>query len=599
METNKIQHIVIAHYGLDRKITHEECFSVLTDEEKQGSFFVDFEVGNARLSELYDLSFENIALLQQRKFNEVVKPLMDDYPDARIIYFGYVPIPISFHLGFLVGNTREYTIYQLHHQTNKWYKEAVKPSEDYEFSIKPITFPLEKQRGKGDVVVRIATSYAIDEQATYQLVQNPENEFDISLEKPHVDSLYSQENIREVLRSFQEILHSYANELCDRERIHLFIASSCGLPFALGTIVNINVCSYIQTYQFSRSESPKYREAVLIVKEGEHRVVLSESDRLVAKEIRIKWQEQLESTIKSFIDTISGKKTDNWLQMLCTSDQEYNTVQEHLCHPWNKVTDINKTSLKHDSIDLETTDVDDGFKYVEKSNKWLLDDGFLFGLRSRFDKNEDTDIMQASRLFFFHESLHYSHDGHRLTRETAAGIGQFPKVIEEADYQADVWALLTEYKYCSIYNSKKLKNGLKTFFCDAIETAIETMWSFVDTGEELKLIQIRSMNRFLNWYWQLVLIEKVEGTGTLEEVIRILLDKPIIEFAGAQMELRGYKTYFKLNPGHYQNYQLAAFANNRVYRFTPNLIIEIAEGFRNLNGEKIKEGLKSFYNPIS
>ena len=78
METNKIQHIVIAHYGLDRKITQEECFSALTDEEKEDSFFIDFEVGNARLSELFDLSFENIALLQQRKFNEVVKPLMND-----------------------------------------------------------------------------------------------------------------------------------------------------------------------------------------------------------------------------------------------------------------------------------------------------------------------------------------------------------------------------------------------------------------------------------------------------------------------------------------------------------------------------------------
>jgi len=52
-------------------------------------------------------------------------------------------------------------------------------------------------------------------------------------------------------------------------------------------------------------------------------------------------------------------------------------------------------------------------------------------------------------------------------------------VIEEADYQADVWALLTEYKYCCLYEPGKLKNGVKEFFCNAIETAVETMWSFI------------------------------------------------------------------------------------------------------------------------
>ena len=40
------------------------------------------------------------------------------------------------------------------------------------------------------------------------------------------------------------------------------------------------------------------------------------------------------------------------------------------------------------SIDTETIDVEDGFEYIEKSNKWLIDDGFLFGL-----KNQDRSKM--------------------------------------------------------------------------------------------------------------------------------------------------------------------------------------------------------------
>lgn len=593
MTANKVT-IIIAHYGLDRKITQEECLSALSSDKKTKVIFIDFEAGNAKLSELYELSFDNIALSQQRKFVDILKPVLDANPDASIAYFGFTPIPISFHLGYLVGNTHPYIIYQFHHKQHKWYQETDKPSIDYKFLIKPLMLPNETQKGKGDVTIRVATSFSIDRQSTYEVVPNPENEFDVSLETPDVDSLFDQEHIGDVVDSFQEILNVYANKLSDREKIHLFIASSSGLPFALGTRINPNIYPYIQTYQFSRNETPKYKEAVLVTKEVDNRVVLSEADRTLAKKIRDKWQEQLENTLKPFIKTISGRTTDNWLQMVCVSDDEYSTVIKHFRHPWTTVTDINKTSLKHDTIDTETTDVEDGFEYIEKSNTWLLDDGFLFGLSKRLKTKRDTDIMQAARLFFFHEALHYSKEGHRLTREVANGIGQFPKVIEEADYQADVWGLLTEYKYCSMYESTRLKKGFKSFFCDAIETAVETMWSFVDTGDDLNIIQVRSMNRFLNWYWQWVLIENIDGTGTLEEIVMILLDKPVIEFAGAQMELRGYRTYYKLNAKQYNNYQLAAFARNKVYRFAPNLIHDIIDGFKNLDGEKIKTGLKSF-----
>lgn len=592
MKSNK-SIIVIAHYDLERGITKDECFAALTPEERDEAIFIDFEAGNAQLSELYDLSFNNIALFQQRKFIELVKPVLDQNPGARIAYFGYVSIPISFHFGYLIGNSRHHTIYQRHRGTQEWFKETVKPKEDYEFSIKPLQLPREEQRGKGEVTIRVATSFDITPQSTYEVVPSPENEFDLCLSETHIDSLYSQENILSVVDSFQKILNVYASNLSDREKIHLFIASSCGLPFALGTRINPNIYPYIQTYQYSKSESPKYREAVLVTKEVDDRIKLSESDRAAAKEIRDQWKNQLETGIKPFIQTIAGKKSDNWLQMLCT-DEEYQVVSQYLCHPWNSVTDINKTSLKHDSIDLDRIDVDDSFEYIEKTNTWLLDDGFLFGLSNRLNKRPETDVMQAARLFFFHEALHYSNEGHRLTKAIADGIGQFPKVVEEADYQADVWGLLTEHKYCSIYEPTRLKKGLKAFFCDAIETAVETMWSFADTGNELHLIQIRSMNRFLNWYWQLVRIEKIDGPGTLEEIIKILLDKPVIEFAGAQIEVRGYKTFFKLNSRHYRNYQLAAFTMNKVQRYAPNLIGDIVDGFRFLDGEKIKAGLRSF-----
>lgn len=593
----KVQ-IIIAHYGLNRKITQSECEAVLELKSCE-NIFVDFEACQAELGDLYNLPFENIALIQLRKFTEILKPLLIEHPNAHIAYFGLVPISVGFHLGYLVGNTHSYTIYQWHHHRNDWFYQIDPPSQDFNFKLIPTPLPVEKQKGKGDVIIRVSTSFIVDIQSTYQSVTSPSNEFDIQLQTPHIDSLYKQHNIQAVVEEFQNVLDAYANKLPNADQIHLFISSSAGLPFALGTRINTNIYPFIQTYQFDKSQSPQHREAILVTKDVSDRVLLTDEDRAIANKIRSDWQHQLEYKIKPFIKLVNGMNPENWLRSICENNNEYNTVLKHFCSPWNKVPDISGTSLQNDTIDLSKTDIDNGFEYDEKSNHWILDDGFLSGLKKRLDKDSNTDLAQAGRLFFFHEALHYSKNGHRLVKEVATGIGQFPKVIEEADYQADAWALLNEYRYCCIHEPQKLHQGIKQFFCNTIDTAVETMWSFVDNGSTLSMIQIRSMNRFLNWYWQWVNIEDLDAKGTLEEIICILFNKPVIEFAGAPMELRAHRTYFKLNNKDQSIYQLAAFVNNRVHRFAPNAIFDIIDGFKNLKGQMIKECLKSFHVSIS
>ncbi len=590
--------IIIAHYGLDKKISRDECIAAMSVTSDK-VIFIDFEAGNAKLGELYDLPFENLALSQQRKFIEILKPVLEENPAAHISYFGLIPIPVGFHLGYLVGNTHSYTIYQWHHANQKWFSEIEPPSKQYIFNIKPINLPKEQQKGKGNVIVRIGTSFSIDQQSTYEVIPNPENEFDIELQYPNIDSLHSQNNIQAIVNSFQDVLNAYSSQLTDREQLHLFMSCSSGLPFALGTRINTNLYPYIQTYQYDRKQSPKHKEAILITKEVNDRVALTESDKTTADTIRRQWEDQLQNKLKPFIETVTGDNSSNWIKTICKNKAEYATIEKYHHSSWNSIITIADTTLKDDKIDTAIKNIDDGFEYIEKTNSWLLDDGFLSGLKKRLDKCPTTDLNQAGRLFFFHEALHYSGKGHRLTREVANGIGQFPKVIEEADYQADVWGLLTEYRYCCMYEPTKLKNGLKEFFCNAIDTAVETMWSFVDTGVELPSIQIRSMNRFLNWYWQWTLVESLAGPGTLEEVISILFHKPVIEFAGAQMELRAHRTFLKLNGRYSNNLQLAAFSDNRVHRFVPNSIEEIISGFKELKGDKVKTALKSFQVSIT
>jgi len=580
--------IVIAHYGLNRKITREECEAALAGSGFQRHIYIDFHAGAAELNELYDLPFDNLALAQQRQFTEKVVPVLEQNPTAHIAYFGLTPIPLAFHFGYLLGNTHTYTVYQWHHSRRAWLSETDPPAPGYIFDLIPPALPGEVQKGKGDVLIRIGTSYAIDPKATLEVIVNPANEFDIALRHPEPDALYNSDRMAEVVESFQSVLSAYANKLSDREQIHLFLAGPAGLPFALGTRINPNIYPFVQTYQFSRDRTPKYREAVLISKEVNDRIILNEEDKKTAGKLRADWESILQQKLKPFIATVAGKEPLDWATTICISDSDYQQVIKHIKSPWTNVIHVGKTSLKSDHIDLTAQNVDGGFEYIERTNSWLLDDAFLSGLKKRLDGKPLTDLSQAARLFFFHEALHYAGDGHRLTKEVADGIGQFPKVIEEADYQADVWALLTEHRYCQTYEVSKLDAGIKNFFCNAIDSAVETMWSFVDVGNELDLIQVRSMNRFLNWYWQWIRIENLKDKGSLEEVVAILLEKPVIEFAGAPMALRAHRTYFKLKGGNQAQLQLAAFLNNRVFRFAPNLIGNIVDGFRQLNGEKIK-----------
>lgn len=592
---NIISHIVIAHAGLDKSITKEECLKSLSSVESDKVIFVDFEIANAKLSELYQLPYEQLALEQQRKFKRELEPVLESNPDAIVAYFGLAPIPLAFQLGVLIGNTHRTEIFQLHHELKTWYKET-EPIEGYNFELAPIELPKKSEKGKGDVFIRVSTSYRIEQQHTYEVLQNPTNEFDIVLDQPHVDGISNQEQMNIIGRAFQDVISAYSNFLPDRDKIHLFISATTGVAFILGTKINPNVCPFVQTYQFSKDETPKYKEAILITKKSDAVLAFTDEEKKLAAEIREQWNKELQEKVKPFIKG-SEKAFSSWFAHIAQNDS---TLSECLKGNWVNLPDLSKTSLPNDTIDLQTTNVNNGFTYKSSESKWQIDDGMFLSLKKRLSKIENTNIGKAGRLFLFHEGLHYSPDGHNLIQEIATGIGRFPKVIEEADYQADVWGLLYEYKYSSMFNSSSVETNLKKFFLDSIDTAVETMWSFVDSGSELTEIQIRSMNRFLNWYWQWVRIERLSGNGTLKEIVQILFDKPVIEFAGPDvLTLDGQRVFYKLNTKRIANFELAMFYNNRVYRFASTGIYKVVEGFRELNGNKVKESLRSFYSTLS
>ncbi len=582
--------IIIAHPGLERKITSEECKDAIEKNVFDEEIFIDFEISKEKVSELYDLPFEQLALEQQRKFKSEIEPVLQKNPDAVIAYFGLAPIPLAFQLGVLMNSFPDYWIFEFHHDKKVWYKN-IDPVPGHNFRVSDIELPQKPEKGKGDVFIRVGTSFRIEPQYTYEVLANPTNEFDLTLNTPHLDGISNEEDRSKVLSRFQDILSSYANFLPDRDKIHLFMATNTGLAFTLGTKINLNVYPFIQTYQFSKDRTPKYKEAILITRKTEVAVAFTDEEKETAATLREQWSQELSERVKPFIKTNVGVfKT--WFYHVIQNDKD---LKNCVKGAWETLPDLSKTSLMTDTIDLNTKTVENGFKYNSSESKWQIDDGMFLSLHKRLSKFENTDIIRAGRLFLFHEGLHYSQDGHCLTEEIANGIGRFPKVIEEADYQADVWALLYEYRYSLVNQQQVVESNLKKYFLDTIDTAVETMWSFVDNGTELTEVQIRSMNRFLNWYWQWLRIERLSGNGKLKEIIEILFDKPTIEFAGAEViTLDKQRTCFKLSSKPLTNYELAIFYKNKVYRYAPTRILKIVEGFRELSGAKVKEGLRSF-----
>jgi SMODS-associated and fused to various effectors sensor domain len=578
--------IVIAHIGIEGKgITMDECYAALPSDSPAKRFFIDFQTTKHKLSELYDASFEQIALEQQRKFKSDVEPLLKSNPNSIIAYFGFASVPASFHLGFLFNGFNDFLIYQYHHENKSWYRE-LSNIDDKSFKVLPIDFPNKIEKGKGDIFIRVSTSYRIEPQHTYEVVTNPTNEFDITLENLSPDAFSNQSQIHEIVKVFQEVLSACSNNLPDRDKIHLFLSTSAGIPFALGTKINPTIFPFVQTYQFAKDRTPKYKNAILVTSESDDAPLLTESDIKKAKKLRKEWAKQLDDNIKAFIKNLSRK---TWYeQVTLTNDVE------QISGSWTNLPKLEETSLVKDKINLEELNIENGFKYSNSLSEWYIDNGMLVSIEKRFSKNPHVDKLRAGRLFLFHEGLHYSPVGHNLLAEIATGIGQFPKVIEDADYQADVWAILHEYRYSSVYYLNQTKN-LKKFFLDTIDTAVETMWSFVDNEVLLKDIQIRSMNRFLNWYWQWIRIEQLNGNYELKDIIKILFDQPTIEFAGAEVVSYNQRTYFRLSNKNLENLEIAIFFRNRVYRFSPTRIESIFLGFRELNGDKIKQGLRSFW----
>jgi len=534
------------------------------------------------LKKLYELNFGQFALEHRRQFNNKILPLINSKPDYKIIYFGFAPIPLTVDLGQLFHNFRDIEIYQRNHISKKWYQE-LGLNDVVENNIQTKGLPDKDQKGITDALIRLSISHFVKPEDTMELIPNAA-EIDIEFQKPNEDAIDNKHKMVEVGEAFKAALDQLAGNRSSIKIVHLFASIPCGVAFIVGTKISPNIHPYVQTYQYSSTKEPKNIKAILIKGEINVGRKITVEEKKIAKEKRELANFELTRAVKRYLATNEDMSTNRvWFQGIIPRLQ-VGIMNEKF---WTDLPALFQTSLISDVFDFDTETVNDGFYW--RDGKWYVDDNFFISISKRLKDEEK--IKKAFRLFLFHEALHYKR--HKLTELTSVNIGSFPKVLETADYQADVYGIINEYGYC-LKTQGEISNP-KQFFLDAIKIATETMWSFDDNGIDLEQIQIRRLNRYMIWYWQYARIEK-EGSS-IDSIIKILEQKPIIELNGLKTKEENNRYFFTLEKRKDQPLELGVFHNNEITRDgdASNMPIEnLVKGMREMNSDLILDVMRSF-----
>lgn len=182
----------------------------------------------------------------------------------------------------------------------------------------------------------------------------------------------------------------------------------------------------------------------------------------------------------------------------------------------------------------------------------------LCALADRLDASQQ---QTAGRLFLLHEAVHLARQG--ITSDTADGIGRLPRVLEEVDYLADVWALILEYARARQVG-ETTEEQAPEFFRRMLRLVTATFWAFDAAQLPLQAVQVRRLNRYLLWYWQRVQLTTADSLG---EVLRILSNKPVLEVSGPRSSTSRGRVVFGLNEAYFNNVEFGALVQGfRVVR---------------------------------
>lgn len=581
-------------------ILKHQVFGEITDEEVLAFLPKDagvpvYKIFNIKreiisMDKVHLLDNVEFRIYQKNLIDNEIKPYITENPDHKVLYFGKATIPLALHLGYCFGSWKDVDVYLFHREQMTWDWR-----NDDERPLLPASanFVSETFNAPIDVIYKVEATYLMQDADMQEVVDGASKIIGLTLEEPGKDVFRSQEQLKAFAHQFSLGLDSVANYLPDTDKIHLFPTVPVGLAFLMGTKINPLLSKPIVTYQFDANRTPKNEQVLILQETPQTEANMTEEDIKLINEIKADFKAELENKIAPFAQNKAQEKERqtekfSWVRQLLPAG-DYSEIEKAY---WKAMPDLAQTIIKTSTLSLNTDKADEGF-HISEDDEWQINDRFIFNIMNRLDRDK-SKILRALRLFVFHEGLHIHQN---LTNATANNIGRFPRVLEEADYVADVWAMLHEFAYSQSYYSQETKNE-KAFFRQLIDVATKTMWAFDDLDPNTDEMQVRRVNRYLIWYWNYIQIDDRSCTSLLD-IVNILANKPIIELRGLDIRAQAQRTILRLTGYKVEELEIGYFQLDGKILRASNAggfqLNELVRGYRERDGEKILKQLKALY----
>ena len=209
-----------------------------------------------------DLPWQVAAEHQQRLVDEALELSRERLP--RFATFGFTPIPLAVHLGYLLSDRVEVAAYQWHRERLTWAWDPSITEGDTDFVITGI--PDAAVSGAVEVVLRVSLSAPVAREQTAVVVPGAPVEIDITVREPDtVTWLVHPDQIGAFRRALRDTLAQIRQQVPQCTCIHLFAAVPMGCAVAAGQAINPRMNAPVQLYEFDRRLDPPYQPAMRLV----------------------------------------------------------------------------------------------------------------------------------------------------------------------------------------------------------------------------------------------------------------------------------------------------------------------------------------------
>ena len=553
-------------------VTHSVHSDILEDDARAAlppdllvRACVDIRPARLTFDETASVDWVLLAREQKAQWIQKVVPLLERYPGAHIAYFGLAPIPLAIHLGSLTERWLTLHVFQRSHTQPYSWKYPGGPVPN----VTERGMPREMVHATNPAIVMIGTTSIVDSSAALALVGPTAAEIVLQAEPPGEDVLCSEDAVRALGEHFHRALTSLESNRPGVDELHLFGAIPCGLAFLLGSYITPTRHARIVTYQYHRAHEPRLREALRLPERSPAAIALTASDIEAARTLRGIWEDQCQA-LATFVAAQHGA----WWTALGTLGDPFSNGA------FGKLDAAKETPLMK-PIDLTDAAVPVQFRFDIKSQTWRMSEGLVHIIQ----RYVPSDIERAGRLLLLHEALH--HGAQRLTSSSAIEIRFAPKALEEIDYLADTWGILHNFAFEGFIAKPwpEQRSGL----LESIETAINTMWAF-DEDRERGQLEVRRINRYVNWY---VILGRIERAMSAADAMTILSEKPVVDLIGPVAVPQDGRLMARLDGQGMRTYELCMLdRRGRLRRFggtNATSVAQLAVALGNHEGSRIRE----------